>query len=364
MLCGFRGSLSLFTQEGRSTKSRQFFPCYPIPQDLLRLKLLSNELFALSLRNAIIGAAIWVVLYLIPLSDSFEGDLIQRILLLGVLVIVPLGLALISSISQSRSRFFRFAVLLHRFGALAVVVSALLGAGPAAAALASLWLLVTGLIALDGLIGLFRLRQSDLPVVVNASLLAGMIFLPVGASWLVMSRLGIQAFGFGDTIVVLTAVHFHFAGFAAPLLAALTGNHLQSSNMVQRLLVVTVACIIAGTPLVAAGITVSPALALIGAVIISLGLHFLALLNLVWVVPSLAGRLPKALLIISSLASVPAMLLAAVYAYSIVFQRLIVDIPQMAMTHGVANAFGFALCGMGAWVLISKERKSVNGGLV
>ena len=155
----------------------------------------------------------------------------------------------------------------------------MLDPGLAAAALASLWLLVTGLIALDGLIGLYRLRLSDLPAVVNISFLAGMVFLPVGASWLVMSRLGIQAFGFGDTIVLLTAVHFHFAGFAAPLLAALTAYHLRSSHNVQRLLVVSVACIIAGTPLVAAGITVSPAIALIGAIVISLGLHSLALLN-------------------------------------------------------------------------------------
>ena len=51
------------------------------------------------------------------------------------------------------------------------------------------------------------------------------------------------------------------------------------------------------------------------------------------------------------------MLLAAVYAYSIVFQKLIVDIPQMAMTHGVANAFGFALCGLTAWVLIENKVK-------
>jgi hypothetical protein len=317
-----------------------------------KLPSVSSKLFETNLRNAIIGGAAWAVLFLVSLSDSFEGDLIQRILLLGILIIVPLGLALISSLSQSRSKFFRLAVLLHRYAALAVILSALLDAGFAAAALASLWLVVTGLIALDGLLGLYRLRLSDLPVVIRISMLAAMIYLPIGAVWLVMSRLGIQPLGFGDTIVLLTAVHFHFAGFAAPLLAALTGYHLQSSRTVQKLLVVTVVCIIAGTPLVAAGITVSPTIALIGAVIISLGLHSLALLNLVWVVPGFSSSLPKVLLIVSSLASVPAMLLAGVYAYSIVFQKLIVDIPQMAMTHGVANAFGFALCGLIAWVLI------------
>jgi hypothetical protein len=321
----------------------------------------TSKPFSTNLRNAIIGGGAWAVLFVVPLSDSFEGDLIQRILLLGVLIIVPLGLALVTAISQSRSPFFRWAVMLHRYAAVAVIVSGLLDAGYFAAALASLWLLVTGLIGLDGLIGLYRLRHSELTRVVNVSLHVGMIYLPIGAVWLVMSRLGIQPLGFGDTIVLLTAVHFHFAGFAAPMLAALTGRHLRASLTVQKLLVVTVACIIAGTPLVAAGITASPTIALIGAVIISLGLHCLALLNLVWVVPSFSPPLPKVLLIISSLASVPAMLLAAVYAYSIVFQKLIVDIPQMAMTHGVANAFGFALCGLTAWVLIEDKVEPSEG---
>ena len=51
------------------------------------------------------------------------------------------------------------------------------------------------------------------------------------------------------------------------------------------------------------------------------------------------------------------MALAGVYAYSIVFHKLIVDIPQMAMTHGVINAFGFALCGLVAWVLILRLQR-------
>ena len=144
------------------------------PPKLQRVNPLPNELFVLNQRNAIIGCVAWVVLFLVPLSDSFEGDLIQRILLLGVLIIVPLGLALVTSISQSRSSFFKWAVLLHRYAAVAVIVSGLLDAGFVAAALASLWLLVTGLIGLDGLIGLYRLRHSELPTVVNVSLYAGM----------------------------------------------------------------------------------------------------------------------------------------------------------------------------------------------
>jgi hypothetical protein len=47
--------------------------------------------------------------------------------------------------------------------------------------------------------------------------------------------------------------------------------------------------------------------------------------------------------------------LACAYAYSIVFQKLIIDIPQMAMTHGLANAFGFALCGLLGWCFVDRS---------
>jgi len=309
-------------------------------------------LFKQNILKAVMGGAAWLVLLPFSLSDSAEGDLIQRILLLGVLVIVPLGLALIDALAEERSALFRLAQAFHPFGALAVIVSGFLIPGFAAAGIATIWLVTTGLVGLDGLVSLSRFRHSRGPVVANLSVLAAMMFLPVGSVWLLLSRLGIQPLGFGDTIVLLTAVHFHFAGFAAPLLTGLTGYHLQARANLHALYVLAVVCVIAGTPLVAAGITVSPVLALVGALVISLGLYCLALLNLVWIVPQIASLLPKILLMFSSLAVVPAMILAGVYAYSIVFQKLIVDIPQMAMTHGIINAFGFALCGLVAWTLI------------
>ena len=38
--------------------------------------------------------------------------------------------------------------------------------------------------------------------------------------------------GFGDTIVLLTAVHFHYAGFALLLLAGLAGRRLRAGTPV------------------------------------------------------------------------------------------------------------------------------------
>jgi hypothetical protein len=50
------------------------------------------------------------------------------------------------------------------------------------------------------------------------------------------------------------------------------------------------------------------------------------------------------------------MILATVYAYSIVRQVLVIDIPHMAVTHGVINAFGFALCGLLGWTFLNLDK--------
>ena len=96
-----------------------------------------------------------------------------------------------------------------------------------------------------------------------------MVYLPIGGAWLVASRLGIQPLGFGDTIVLLTAIHFHFAGFAAPLLAGFAGRAVRDRQTASQVVALAATGIILGTPLVAAGITFSPAVALVGAAIVS-----------------------------------------------------------------------------------------------
>ena len=74
-----------------------------------------------------------------------------------------------------------------------------------------------------------------------------------------------------------------------------------------------------------------------------------------WVVPKLTRRTAQVLLIVSSLIPFISMVLASLYAYSLVTKKLILDIPQMAMTHGMINAFGFVFCGLFAWFLLRPE---------
>jgi hypothetical protein len=310
--------------------------------------------------SALAGGVVWFLLFLLQMGDSPESGLIQRVLLLGVLVIVPLALSLApasKSTDDSQLALYRAALVSQPIGAIAAVVSFILVPGVPAAVLAFLWFCETALIAS---FGLWRIGRSDLRSFAELSISAGLLFLPVGGVWMIVHRLGIQLLGFGETIILLTAVHFHFAAYAAPILAGLAGRRLGPFSSAGRVFRLVPIGIVAGTPLVAAGISFSPVMALVGTVLISLGLLLLSILVLGWILPAIEPAAGRVLLLISSVSCLPAMGLACAYAYSIVFQELIIDIPQMAMTHGVANAFGFSLCGLMGWCMVM-ERADDSG---
>ena len=127
------------------------------------------------------------------------------------------------------------------------------------------------------------------------------LYLPVAGGWLVIYRLGIQPFAFGEMIVLLTAVHFHFAGFATPIIAGMSGRVLARRDYPRNVFGLSVFALVAAMPLVAAGITFSPWIGLIGALLLTLGLVLLAALTLRWVRPSINPSLWRALLSIGAI---------------------------------------------------------------
>src|SRR6185295_20245586 len=102
--------------------------------------------------------------------------------------------------------------------------------GLQSAALASAWLSLNALIALFGLV---RLTSRRIHPPEELSIDAGLLYLPVAGLWLVIYRLGVQPFGYGEIIILLTVVHFHFAGFAAPIIAGANGRVLASTRFPQ-----------------------------------------------------------------------------------------------------------------------------------
>lgn len=303
--------------------------------------------------SALIGGIVWLILLLplsgwlnLPVESAGETWLIERLLMLAVLVFVPLALSLVA---DETSLAFTFAIRLQPFGAALVAISFFWRTGFAAAAITLAWMLTTLLIALFGLWRLWQRWKTSRSILPLEELCidAGLAYVVVGSGWLFLSRAGLNPMNFSDNIVLLTAVHFHFAGFAAPILTGLAGRAIQPS-IFRKVYLIAATGIIAGPPLVAAGITLSRAIEVFSAVVLAASLFVLAMLTMFVIAPKM-NPLPRLLLVLSSLAVVVTMMFACLYAFGRFAGIETVSIPLMAQVHGISNALGFVLCGLLAW---------------
>jgi hypothetical protein len=314
-----------------------------------------RQLVVFAQRSAAVGLLVSFLLLLTTSSDSHETELIHKIVFYAFLVIVPLALSLVPAGDQRGSLgLLRLILLVQPVAAIITIASFFVEKGLLSAGLSLAWFILTALIAMFGLTRLLARRFYPLE---ELSIDAGLLYLPVAGLWLVVYRLGVQPFDYGETIILLTVVHFHFAGFAAPIIAGMVGRMLAARQyQSSKAFLLIVVALVAAMPLIAAGITLSPLLGLIGTLLLTTGLVLLAVLTLARAWPAIASTSARILLVIAALSSCAAMVLACLYAYSIVTYTLIIRIPTMAMTHGLLNAFGFVTCSLIAWSIISANR--------
>jgi hypothetical protein len=305
-------------------------------------------------RSAAAGVVVWLITLLLTTSDSELAEMVHKVVLFAIFVIVPLGLSVVGPGDQSRSRLYKLLVYVQPVAALLTLKSFLFEKGVLSAAFASAWLVFNSLVALFGVV---RLKSRRLHPIEELSIDAGLLYLPVAGLWLVIYRLGVQPFGYGEMIILLTVVHFHFAGFATPIIAGMSGRVLAGRNYPQRVFATIVLAIVAAMPLVAAGITFSPWIGFAGALLLTVGLVLLAVLTVGWVRPAITSAMWRALLVIGAISSCAAMVLACLYAYSLATKTLIITIPGMALTHGLLNAFGFVTCSLVAWSQIAPNAR-------
>lgn len=295
--------------------------------------------------------AAWLFLLWLFSADSSAISWIYKVVFFAVLVIVPLGLSLLEPVDQEGSfTFYALAVFAQPIAALLAILSFTIPQSVYAAALASPWLVVTLFVAL---FGFSRLVSRGPYPLAELTIDAGLLYLPVAGGWLIVDRLGIQPFGYGELIIVLTVVHFHFAGFATPIISGMTGRVLATIDHPRRLYLYSIIGIVLAMPLVAAGITFTPWLGLLGTLLLTTALVMHAVLTLGWIRPEIAPAGGQLLLSLGALSSCLAMMFACLYSFSLVTHTLIFTIPTMAITHGVLNAFGFVTVSLFAWSRIA-----------
>jgi hypothetical protein len=277
---------------------------------------------------------------------------VSRVLALGVAVVTPLALSLLPTGERRSELLLRGTAFLQPVAALACLASLTQPVGPWGGATA-LWL---GVSLLAGVVGAVRLL--DRRGVLDVCFAAGLGYLSVAGVWTSLSRLGVAPFDLDPVIVSLTAVHFHFAGLAAPIAVGRLGEWLRVYEpRWSRPYVAVAASAVLGQPMVATGLLAAPIVGLVGALTMAIGLGALAVLTMVGPVRRGGGWLERTLFIVSSVSVLGSMPLAVAWAWGNLTGDFLLDLEWMVRLHGMANAHGFALCGLLAWSLSDPPRE-------
>ena len=297
-----------------------------------------------SRNSAMIGALVWTALGAYAGAGKAPLGVIELLLLFAFLVIIPLGLALGEGISPACSRLLHFVERLQPFAAAAITASFWLSPGANAGIMALPWVLLCLCIALVGALSLRSIRSlADLAVNV------GRMDLAVAAAWLLASRFGFRPMSFQEPIILLTAVHFHYTGFASATIVAAAVKASAQSPIAPPLR--WFAFLVLLTPFVlAVGFVYSPLLKMVAGIVMVLAMSGLAVVQLI-LAAFVSSRVSRAYLNVSAAAVAAAMGVAAIYVIGDWLHRDWLVIPQVAQTHGVLNALGFSLCGILGWLI-------------
>jgi hypothetical protein len=266
------------------------------------------------------GMVVWVAaIILLP------APLAARILLLAPLVIVPRLISLlpprpwVGALGEWRS-FLAAVPLLAAFS---------LPTGPVAAAFVLPWLAI----ALVGTAAAIAHGLSQLPSILQPRHLpalgtdVALGFWGVAATFAIIDRLGIDT-GFSPVIVLLTATHFHFAGFGLLRLASLVA-------VSRPWLRASVLGLIIGIPITAVGfVLVSNPINAIGALIVGSSGIGVAFALLTGRNRGAAAWLSKA----AGVALLVGMPMGVAWSLAILTGQSFLDLDTMIRTHGVLNS--------------------------
>lgn len=283
--------------------------------------------------------------------------LVNMIVTLGMLYVVPAGLRLIDPVA------FRRTARLWPLPAALGAVCLWLPRGPAATTLAALYAAACLALAVRGCLAVLlpgrgwgRGRQARssgrAPGPAEVAVATALVSPAIAGTALVAERAGHRLFGFDLDILALTVPHFHFAGFAAALVAGLVCR-AAAPGPAARWAAYSVP---AGTLLVLLGYFVDDWAELAGAVVLTGGMWAVALVTWREIRPAGRDRTTRSLFAASAVVLVATMLAALWWAAGEATGITHPTLTWMAATHGLGNALGFALCSVLAWRRLTADR--------
>ncbi|MGV3758165.1 MAG: YndJ family transporter [Actinomycetota bacterium] len=257
----------------------------------------------------------------------------------GALVVLPLAL---------RVAAWPVFVVVAGFAAASLQLSE----GALAGVLAVPWPVATALAAVGALRAAARrhgVRLAAAPWIALET--APSAYACVAGLAVVQSRLGLSLAGVHEPLVLLTAVHFTFAGAGA---SAIAGAARRLAPARTGLATVGAALVVGAPPVVALGFVTGAAWPQVGgALLLTGGVYAVAVVQLT---TAPAQRwLVRALLVVSSLGVLAAMPLGVAWAAAQHWPEVpAMSIPDLVRTHGMLNGVLFVPCGLVGWRLLER----------
>lgn len=289
----------------------------------------------------------------------FEVSAIDVALGFSFFVLVPLLLEEVVQHSENRAEQWLWKLMRTSLPfASAGAISLTLTPGQEAGWWAVIWFFYTLLLAFGGLM---RLIGRGFRPLEETVIDIGLLYIAVGGGWLVMSQAGWSSFlPYSQTIVQLTAIHFHYAAFVLPLATGFFGRFRAAGNRVRKRYMerpyhVLVAGVLIGPFLVAIGLDQGPPIE-----VIAVGLYVLILvwLSLWWF--WLSVELPSwacSWIRVASILLIGTMGLSFTYSFGLMTPSFGVPINKMVSYHGIVNAFGFSLLVTLAWRRVAAPKR-------
>jgi hypothetical protein len=293
------------------------------------------------------GVCVWMLLAALSFFRDFRLGIIEVLLLFAIWVVVPLGASFLEIAEKSALSF----VLPHAvtLAAIFATFALFVPRGALSTRLASAWLAACCVIAINGVYRFFTRKKSFEQFCFSV----GQGYLAVAGAWLVASRAGLHPAGFEEPIVLLTAMHFHYAGFASAIVAGLTVHHFRGQRG-EKLVLAAAFAVVVGPGLLGLAFLAGPKVKLLGALLVAVGQIGLAAAIVRLALQARRGW-GRWLLLVAAASVATGMIFATVWAIGEYPLQAFVNIRQMAQIHGVLNALGFAGCALLAWTELTRR---------
>jgi hypothetical protein len=315
------------------------------------------------IRNAIIGGGLWAALVIAgQISPRLERSWIEILFLFATLVIVPLGLHLTRQLDGHgvESGIEAMVYKMQLPAAVTTAASFYLASPLLTGGLGIPWLVFAMALAAGRIWRTLRIRSLRFH---SWCALAAFLYFVIGAVWFLASRLGLNPIGSREPIVLLTAVHFHYAGFAVATLVRALARIPRRGAIPALLFPVGAIGALAGPAFLAAGFLIGPRVKLVAALLVAAGEVALAgcFIGSIREVGQISSRL---LLVVSASSVLISMCFAALWAIGEFPRQPFLDLARMAAWHGSLNAFGFTFCGLAAFIADKPAGQSGKGGTI